>query len=234
MIHGAVVGIVEDNHDPSGMHRVKVRFPVDSDVQSSWVRMTSPMAGEGRGLVILPDVGTEVVMLYCYRSLAPVIVGAVYNGGNDPPEPYHNDDGNNDRRVFWSRSGNMVDFDDTKDREKVGIGSMTTTRLKVESAPVHHVFDSSEEKITQRSSGTTFYQVSGRLSIKCGSFSLDASNIRISAGSNAVISGKSVALTAGTTMRASSPDTQVKTPASPPSSTAASSPAPALHLPKVA
>ena len=234
MIHGAVIGIVENNQDPNGMHRVKVQFPVDCGVQSSWVRMTSPMAGEHRGLVMLPDVGTEVVMLYCYRSLSPVIVGAVYNGADDTPDPYHNGDGNNNRRVFWSRSGNMIDFDDTRDRERVGIGSMTTTRLKVESAPVHHVFNSAEEKIIQKSAGTTFYKVSGRLSIKCSRFSLGASNIRISAGSNAVISGQAVTVTAGTTIRASSPDTQVKTPASPPSSAPASSPVPAIHLPKVA
>ena len=234
MIHGAVVGIVEDNQDPSGMHRVKVRFPVDSDVQSSWVRMTSPMAGEGRGLVMLPDVGTEVVMLYCYRSLAPVIIGAVYNGSDDPPEPYRNSDGNNDRRVLWSRSGNMVDFDDTPDHEKVGIGSMTTIRLKVESAPVHHVFDSAGKTITQVSAGTTFYRAAGRISMKCTRFSLAASNIRISAGSNAVIAGQSIALTAEGTVRASSPDTQVKTTASPPSSTPAESSSPAIHLPKVA
>ena len=61
MINGSVVGIVLDNRDPSGLHRVKVRFPVDDGVDSSWCRIASPMAGADRGLVILPDIGTEVL-----------------------------------------------------------------------------------------------------------------------------------------------------------------------------
>ena len=62
MINGCVVGIVEDNRDPDGMHRVLVRFPVDDGVKSSWCRMVTPMGGANRGLVMLPDVGTEVLL----------------------------------------------------------------------------------------------------------------------------------------------------------------------------
>ena len=85
MINGCVVGIVEDNRDPDGMHRVQVRFPVDEGVKSSWCRMITPMGGAGRGLVMLPDVGTEVLLSHAYRSLAPFVLGALYNGGADLP-----------------------------------------------------------------------------------------------------------------------------------------------------
>ena len=73
MINGVVVGIVTDNKDPDKMHRVKVQYPVDSGekVESSWCRMMSPMAGAFRGLVMLPDVGTEVVLMFHGRTLAP-------------------------------------------------------------------------------------------------------------------------------------------------------------------
>ena len=133
MINGCVVGIVEDNCDPDGMHRVLVRFPVDEGVKSSWCRMITPMGGAGRGLVMLPDVGTEVLLSHAYRSLAPFVLGALYNGGADLPEPYRNDDENDDRRVFWSRNDHMVVFDDTAGGELVGVGAMAKTRLKVES-----------------------------------------------------------------------------------------------------
>ena len=64
MTHGAVIGIVEDNQDPEGMHRVKVRLPVDSEIRTRWCRVVTPMAGAARGLVILPEVGTEVLVTY--------------------------------------------------------------------------------------------------------------------------------------------------------------------------
>ena len=72
------------------------------------------MAGKNRGWVSIPEIGTEVVISFAYRSLQPYILGAVYNGGDDKPEPYKNDDGNNDKRVFWSRNDHMLIFDDTE------------------------------------------------------------------------------------------------------------------------
>ena len=93
MINGVVVGIVVDNQDPDKMNRIKVRFPVDSEnrIESSWCRMCVPMAGKFRGLVMLPQNGTEVVLAYAYRSMSPYVLGAVYNGGPDRT-PYKNAD----------------------------------------------------------------------------------------------------------------------------------------------
>ncbi|MFN7143834.1 MAG: phage baseplate assembly protein V, partial [Myxococcota bacterium] len=104
MINGIVVGIVVDNVDPDKMGRVKVNFPVDGETppESTWVRMIWPMAGKLRGWVILPDVGTEVVVGYAYRTMSPYVLGAVYNGGDDKPKVYANEDGNDDHRRFWS------------------------------------------------------------------------------------------------------------------------------------
>ena len=97
MISGTVVGIVIDNCDPDGMHRVLVKYPVDSgeELKSSWCRMISPMAGAHRGLTMLPDTGTEVVLGFAYRSMVPYILGAVYNGTEDKAEPFRNMAGKN-------------------------------------------------------------------------------------------------------------------------------------------
>ena len=84
-----------------------------------------PMSGKMRGLVTLPDKGTEVVLGFAYRTHSPYILGAVYNGGEDSPEPYKNDDGDNNLRVFWSRNDHMVVFDDTKGKEKVSLEAMS-------------------------------------------------------------------------------------------------------------
>jgi uncharacterized protein involved in type VI secretion and phage assembly len=149
MINGSVVGVVIDNKDPDKMHRVKVRFPVDGEqeVQSSWIRMMSPMAGKQRGLVMLPDIGTEVVLAYAYRSMSPYVIAAVYNGKDDKPETYHNDEKNNDKRIFWSRNDHMVIFDDTSGAEKVELGCKSGSRMDIKGGPIYHSFNSAEKTI---------------------------------------------------------------------------------------
>ncbi len=175
MINGAVVGIVTDNVDPDGMNRVKVEFPVDSDqgLSSSWCRMMSPMAGKDRGLVILPDIGTEVVLMYAYRTMSPYVVGAVYNGSDDKPEPYHNDDGNDDKRVFWSRNDHMVIFDDTPGAERVDFGAQASARLDATSAPIYQTMESAKMIINEYCDGNTTVEALENISLKCKDFKLE-------------------------------------------------------------
>ena len=70
MINGIVVGVVIDNKDPDKLARIKVNFPVDheSPPESTWVRMMWPMAGAKRGWVSIPDIGTEVVIGFAFRT----------------------------------------------------------------------------------------------------------------------------------------------------------------------
>lgn len=184
MINGAVIGVVIDNVDPDKMHRIKVEFPVDSGdgLESSWCRMMSPMAGKDRGLVILPDIGTEVVLMYAYRTLSPYVVGAVYNGKADKPEPYHNDDSNDDKRVFWSRNDHMVIFDDTEGAEKFELGAQAPTRLTVQGAPIRQTLDSSQKTITEYCDGNTKIEAVEHISIKCKNFKLETTeNVTLTA-----------------------------------------------------
>ncbi|RME26798.1 MAG: hypothetical protein D6798_05915, partial [Deltaproteobacteria bacterium] len=188
MINGAVVGIVIDNVDPDGMHRVKVEFPVDSGegLSSSWCRVASPMAGKDRGLVILPDIGTEVVLMFAYRTLSPYVVGAVYNGADDKPEPYHNDDGNDDKRVFWSRNDHMVVFDDTPGSERVDFGAQAGSRLDATSGPIYHTLESARMVINEYCDGNTKVEAVENISIKCKDFKLETTqNVQMQAGRSA-------------------------------------------------
>lgn len=203
MINGVVVGIVIENQDPDKMHRVRVRFPVDAEggVESSWCRMATPMSGNGRGLIILPDIGTEVLCGFAYRSMTPYVLGAVYNGGEDKPEPYKNDDGNNDKRVLWSRSGHLVIFDDTSGAEKVEVGAMAGTRLDVKSAPIYQSLDSSTKTITMVCEKNTVVEAKETISIKCKDFKLETDmTVENKAGQTAVYaSGSSTEIKSSTT-----------------------------------
>jgi uncharacterized protein involved in type VI secretion and phage assembly len=231
MINGCVVGIVEDNRDPDGMHRVLVSFPVDDGVKSSWCRMITPMGGMDRGLVTLPDIGTEVLLSYAYRSMTPFILGALYNGKGDEPEPYRNDDGNDDKRVFWSRNDHLVVFDDTQGEERVGVGAKAGKRLDVTSAPVHHVLDAAGKEVIEKCAGITLYEAKKKLSIKCRTFSLQADQVLLQAGRAVSIEAPQVDVQSRV-IRTTSPDTQVRTGAMPPPCIPADPAAPCQHPPR--
>lgn len=194
MINGLVVGIVIDNKDPDKMNRVMVQFPVDSgeQVNSSWCRMTMPMGGNSRGMVMLPEIGTEVVLGFAYRSMSPYVLGAVYNGGDDTPEPYKNDDGNNDKRVFWSRNDHMVIFDDTSGAEKVELGAKAGSRLDVTSGPIYNQADAVEKTVTTYSDKHIIIEAKETISVKCKDFKLETdATIAMEAGQKGVFSSGS-------------------------------------------
>lgn len=122
-IYGVVVGIVTSNHDPEGRGRVKIAFPWRGvKDESYWARIASPMAGNGRGMVFLPEVDDEVLVAFEQGDVdCPYVVGALWNGIDKPPET--NSDGKNNVRKITSRSGHEVIFNDdaTGKKEKIEI-----------------------------------------------------------------------------------------------------------------
>jgi uncharacterized protein involved in type VI secretion and phage assembly len=119
--HGVVIGIVTNNRDPDGLHRVKLRFPWLSDQdESHWARVAAPMAGKGRGFYALPEVDDEVLVAFEHGSLEhPYVLGALWNGVDAPPED--NGNGANDHRSLTSRSGHRIRLNDADGRETVEI-----------------------------------------------------------------------------------------------------------------
>jgi type VI secretion system VgrG family protein len=127
-IYGIQPAIVTDNKDPDRLGRVKVKFPwLDNggtEAGSKWVRMTQLGAGKDRGFFCLPEVDDEVLVAFTHGDPArPVIVGSLWNGKDTPPRE---GEGKNDVRLWKSRSGHTLLFDDTDSKEKVSIRAVTT------------------------------------------------------------------------------------------------------------
>ncbi len=138
-IFGVVVAIVTNNKDDKGHYRVKVRFPWlpnggDSNAEESdWCRIASPMAGNGRGMFLLPEVGDEVLVAFEHGEIArPFVVGALWNGKDK--ETYDNKGGKNNQRAFKSRSGHVLEFCDDKEnkKEKITIKSAAGARVVID------------------------------------------------------------------------------------------------------
>ena len=122
-VKGVAIGIVTDNKDPEGMGRVKVKFPwVESEGDSHWARISTLMAGKDRGTVFLPEPEDEVLVAFDKGDIRhPYVLGALWNGPDNPPET--NADGKNNIRKIKSRSGHEIIFNDdsTTMKEKVEI-----------------------------------------------------------------------------------------------------------------
>jgi uncharacterized protein involved in type VI secretion and phage assembly len=112
LVKGVAIAIVTKNEDPDNLCRVKVSFPWhDKPSESYWARLATPMAGDNRGLVLIPEVGDEVLVAFEREDLRfPYVLGALWNGKEKPPR--FNGDGNNDERILQSRKKHYLLFKD--------------------------------------------------------------------------------------------------------------------------
>ena len=130
-ISGVTCGIVTNNKDPDNLGRIKLRFLwLSDDNETDWVRMTTFMAGGGRGGFFLPEVGDEVLVAFEHGNINhPYIIGTLWNNVAQPPET--NSDGQNNIRKIKSRSGHEIIFNDDKTTKQEKIEIHTSAGHKV-------------------------------------------------------------------------------------------------------
>jgi uncharacterized protein involved in type VI secretion and phage assembly len=113
---GVVIGQVSDNRDPEGIGRVRLTFPwLSDDFVSDWARTVQAGAGAGRGTLVVPEVGDEVLVAFEQGSFQrPYVLGGLYNGVDKPAEPgaplVDSSSGAIDSRSFVSRTGHRLEF----------------------------------------------------------------------------------------------------------------------------
>jgi uncharacterized protein involved in type VI secretion and phage assembly len=106
-----MIGLVTDNKDPQKLGRVKVKFPVMSEKDTTWwCPVVMLGAGKNRGWFFIPEVDDEVLCLFEHGDLdRPIVIGALWNGKDKPAD---GNPGGNPRRVIKSRQGSRIIFDD--------------------------------------------------------------------------------------------------------------------------
>jgi phage baseplate assembly protein V len=198
-MYEAVVGIVVDNKDPQKLSRVKVRFPsLPGEDTSAWAPLAALGAGKQRGWYFLPELDDEVVVMFEHGDIRrPVVLGALWNGQDDPPEQ---NGGSNDRRVIVSREGSKIVFDDDA-------GTIT-----LESGPGKVVIDTSN-KITIEAGGgadACFQAPDGDLAIVANEVKIEGSmNCDIKATSDITMGGSGVTIKAGMMLQVHGSKTQL-------------------------
>jgi phage baseplate assembly protein V len=105
-IAGVAIATVIDR-DNSG--RVKLNFPwLDARMASDWVPVAAPMAGDQRGLYMMPEVGDEAVVGFDQGDLDhPIVLGFMWNGVDQPPAADARE------RMICSKNGHKIHFLDS-------------------------------------------------------------------------------------------------------------------------
>lgn len=108
---GILLGVVEDNKDPRGEGRVRVRFTTfTGNLVSDFIPIIVPMAGKKRGFRTSPEEGDECVVVFDRGDPDNgYVVGFLHNGVDTTPS-----DANN-KRVIVSVNGHRVEMFDTVD-----------------------------------------------------------------------------------------------------------------------
>ncbi len=135
-IFGVATGVVADLKDPQQLGRVKVDFPwmgeaaeavamteaaEEDRAHSYWARVATLMAGAGRGSYFVPEVGDEVLVAFEHGDPdRPVVLGALWNADDAPPESMDGE-GKNHVRSLRTRSGHQLRFDDNADEQAAGV-----------------------------------------------------------------------------------------------------------------
>ena len=134
-LFGLYPALVVDIVDPQSLGRIQVAFPwlgeVGNDVKA-WARLVSLYADDDQGWQILPEVGTEVIVGFEAGAIErPYIVGAVWNGRQAPPQAA---EAANNKRVLKTRSGSLLEFDDTQGAAKVTLSLQSGHTLVLDDA----------------------------------------------------------------------------------------------------
>jgi phage baseplate assembly protein V len=84
---GAAPGMVTQVDDPDGLGRVRAKLLTYGEVETGWMNVLAPAAGANKGLVMLPDVDDQVLVLFSNEDPSQgVVLGGLYGatGAFDP------------------------------------------------------------------------------------------------------------------------------------------------------
>ncbi len=115
---------VISNTDPKNQGRVQVQFFWQNGImRSDWIRVMTPDAGKGnehsknRGHVFIPETGDQVMVGFEYGDPnRPYVQGGMFHGRNGAGGKQ-----NNNIKSIITRSGHMIEFNDTDNAESITI-----------------------------------------------------------------------------------------------------------------
>jgi phage baseplate assembly protein gpV/phage protein D len=136
MVLGRVVAV----DDPDHRGRVRVALPTLADSETDWMPVLCTGAGTSKGLVCLPDVGDQVLLLAPSGNLANALVAGGLYGAEGPVDP--GVEGGAVRRYSWrTPGGHCLTLDDAERHVRVDDASGNRLELGPNLVSIHAVTD---------------------------------------------------------------------------------------------
>ena len=175
--YGVYPAMVTGLVDPDSLGRIELRFPWlgtdgDSDVRA-WATLLSPYADNDQGFQALPEVDSQVVVAFEAGNLRrPYIVGACWNGQEALPSAA--EDANN-IRVLKTRSGSVLEFDDSQGAAKITLEMESGHKLVLDdSAQTITLSHSSGHVITFTAGGAVEIQANSTIDLTAAALNVHA------------------------------------------------------------
>jgi uncharacterized protein involved in type VI secretion and phage assembly len=128
---GPMVGVVTEVGAGEFEGKVKLKIPAISDeIATTWARVMSVGAGPERGMMVLPSINDEVLVMFEDADLRrPVVLGGLWNGKDKPPKAVVANAGKLQEWVMKSPQGHTLTFrdGDGPDKQNVEIALKDTT-----------------------------------------------------------------------------------------------------------
>lgn len=188
-VKGVAIALVTQNKDDEGLCRVKVSYPWhDKPRDSYWARLAMPMAGKDRGMVLIPEVGDEVVVGFEREDLRfPYVLGALWNGKDEPP--LANDDGKNDKRILKSRKKHYLLFNDGA-KGVVELAHEKGRKVTLDDDGIVVQDGNGNQVKIESNSGAITIQANGQLNIKAATITIEATGtLELKAGATLTVRG---------------------------------------------
>jgi uncharacterized protein involved in type VI secretion and phage assembly len=137
----ATLGAVTDVDDPDRLGRLRISLPALGDLDAGWLAVVCPGAGQGRGIVALPDVGDSVLVLLPHGEPASGLVLGSLFGTAEPPDGAGIDGGRTRRWSLVTAGGQSVVLDDGGRKLRLGNEIGSFVELTPELLTVHAATD---------------------------------------------------------------------------------------------
>ena len=161
---GVYRALVTSIEDPDNRGRVQLRMPALAAEEGPdlllWATLCTPYADNDQGLVILPEVGSQVVVAFeAGDEHHPYVVGSTWSGHLPLP---NGPESSNNIRVLRTRSDSRLEFDDAAAGPKISLTTHSGHQVVLDAG-------ASEVTITHSNGSTIKLTAAGSIEITANS-----------------------------------------------------------------
>jgi len=195
---GLYPAIVTDIVDPDSLGRIEVKFPwlgQDYENVRAWATLLTPYADDQQGFYAMPAVDTQVVVGFEAGDLRrPYIVGSCWNGKESQPST---PESQNNKRLIKTRSGSLLEFDDTQGAAKITISMKSGHQVVLDDgAQQIQVTHSNGSSITLNASGQIQITANDTVEVTAAALNVHAPTATFDGMVNCTTLNASIAVTA--------------------------------------